>query len=213
MFLFARTFVAKPGKAAAVAVWSINNLQRSSTVAGVPLNLVTSVGAGPVGSFGITTVFPDLTSLDEAGGKLAADLEGIKALEDFGPLLAGPPEDSLFEIVVGGPSPDGPPAYAVMARGKARLSGITDAVAASTKLAKLMTKHGALSTSVCVSVVGQYGEIAIIGGYATIADYEASRRAGFADDAFAKISVRLEESSIPGTQSVTLVRQLKFVKP
>jgi hypothetical protein len=213
MYLFARTFIAKPGRAAAVAAWSINNLQRSSTVAGVPLNLVTSVGAGPVGSFGITTVFPDLTALDEAGGRLAADVDGIKALEEFGPLLVAPPEDSLFEIVAGGPSPDGPPAYAVMARGKATLSGLTDAVAASTKLAKLMTKHGARSTSVCVSVVGQYGEIAIIGGYETIADYEASRRAGFADEGFAKISERLDDSSIPGTQSVTLVRQLKFVKP
>lgn len=213
MYLFIRQVQAKPGKAAALGAALAGNVPSWAKVAGLPMSLVTSFGAGAVGTFAVISLAPDLSTLDSSATKLAQDPGFQKYVESNAENIAAAPQDSLYQVVGGAPSTSGPPAFASFAHGLARMGAIGDCVAACMDLAKLSMQHGASNSVVAVAVAGPYGDVAIITGATSLAQMEDSRGKLFSDPEFAKISVRLEEAGVPGTAEVILTRLLLHATP
>ena len=99
MYLFVRTSTCRPERMADATAFAVDITTRASSLTGLDLAAWQVTFGAPAGTFSWTTTVESHAELGEATEKLAVDVGYLDSVQEAGELFAGPPEDSLIEIV------------------------------------------------------------------------------------------------------------------
>ena len=207
MLLFSRTvtLTGGPRKAAPIVAELAAYVNAHTSL---DMSVRTVLFGAPLGTVAFTARVESHAALAEATAGLNTDNAFLDLVEKVSPLLAGPPQDHLREVVHGAPAESavGQVAQIVTANvagGKLAAAmafgvGITDHVTATTKA----------PIAFCRNLYGPFGQVSWISMVPDMAGVDAAAAALAADASYVEAVDKAGDIFEPGSSSVTLSQRI-----
>lgn len=192
-FVLSRRLEVKPWELDAAIEDAVELARRFEATTGLPIVLLQPVACDVVGALWVTQFAPDLESLAAAEAAFAALSDTRARLNQlWQQRLTGPIVQQLYELVRGditGQDATPWPYYAVT-RARTAMGELGEALGLAFDLAELVELHTGRSSVVTTAYTGPFLEAVITVGHASVAEYEAVRRAVQADPALTPLLKR-----------------------
>lgn len=204
MYLFTRAVRFAPGstRAATSFVGEVTDQVRQAT--GLDFHAWSSTLSADVGTVVWAVFAEDLASLEQANDKLMAADAFVDLIDRGASLVAGPPTDTLAQVMAGEVDPSAPPSqYVGVAQAVPANGSLQAALAGGVEIAEASTRITGVPTLFCVATTGPFGGCAWVSGFDDIGALDRSEAALNADPGWVELIDRVGTAYAPGaTQAI-----------
>ena len=204
MYLFSRSGRFAPGAIREGIAFVGAVTEKVNQHSGLEIHAWAASMSPELGTVSWVTFVEHLEQLEQAEDKLALAEDYIELVEKNAHLFAGPLEDTLGQIVHGGPDAGAAlPSYVTVANAVAANGKLSQAMADGVEIAVKATEITGLTTSFVAAATGPYGGVAWITGCESISQVEESEAKLMADASWLELIDRIGPSYAQGaSQSV-----------
>ncbi len=185
MYLFTRTARMRPGRVRDATPWALGITEKVRQATDLGVSLWTTMFSGEVGTLVWSCFVEDLTTLEKADSKLAADDVLLGEIERGAELVtdAGS-QDQVAQVIHGELDPAGPPLYAAVTQSGIVAGGLQRGIEAGIEIARRATQLGGLRTAFLLATTGPYGGCMWLSGAESMQQLEQAEQAVNGDPGF-----------------------------